>query len=248
MAKRWTLEEKEHLISLKLNNKPLILEGRTEAATKTMVRELIKEGKILNCHKHYKKWTKEEIDELKRLRELKFTTKQIAEKMNRSVRSITKKLENVNHITSERIYTDDELLELVIRYRTQDNLNLNRLPGEISSGPITKRFGSWGKALEAAGLEPNASGMVYNWPTILYLVDFGSFKKVGVTQRTVEARFSGFPEYRILDVVVFEDLYAALETEKEILKNLEKFRVIGEIPNGRYECFKYDCTLLDDLI
>ena len=83
--------------------------------------------------------------------------------------------------------------------------------------------------------------------SLLYLVDFGNFKKVGVTQVGIQERFKQEGQYKILDSVkmCLED---ALETEAEILKNMRPFRVVGNLRRGSSECFNYDCTLLEDII
>ena len=82
--------------------------------------------------------------------------------------------------------------------------------------------------------------------TTLYLVDFGSFKKVGITQQPLEERFKQDKNFKILDTVIMDPDDAA-ETESEILKNMREFLVIGDIRRGKTECFVFDCTLLDDL-
>ena len=82
---------------------------------------------------------------------------------------------------------------------------------------------------------------------LLYLVDFGDFKKVGVTQVPISQRFNQDGEFTLLDSceMVLED---ALETEKEILKNMREFRVLGKVRRGASECFKFNCTLLEEII
>lgn len=82
---------------------------------------------------------------------------------------------------------------------------------------------------------------------LLYLVDFGEFKKVGVTQVSLEERFKQDGEFILLDSCVMS-LEEALETEREILRNMREFRVKGNIRRGSTECFKFDCTLLEEII
>ena len=84
-------------------------------------------------------------------------------------------------------------------------------------------------------------------PTLLYLVDFGDFKKVGATQVSLEDRFKQDKPFKLLDSA-WLSMQDALDTEEEILKNIRKFAVIGDIRRGSTECFQLDCTLLSDLI
>ena len=76
-------------------------------------------------------------------------------------------------------------------------------------------------------------------PTILYLVEFDGFYKIGITQKSIKERFYGAPEYRVVDYLS-TDLEFAFEMEASIKKFIEPF-----IPenkwferNGKTECFK----------
>lgn len=77
---------------------------------------------------------------------------------------------------------------------------------------MERRFGSWNKAVLAAGLDLNTGKLINSKETILYLVQFEKFKKIGITQRTIKDRLVGFPDYEILDQAK-TDLEFALECE-----------------------------------
>jgi len=127
-----------------------------------------------------------------------------------------------------------ELNQYVLNYLVKE-----RCPQPYSSR-IIRQYGSWSAALEANGLPPNIGGKFDpNKETIVYLVDFGSFKKFGITQQTIKLRLNGAPKYRILDSIS-TTLVEALNIERDIKKEVSQF-----IPedswferNGKTECFK----------
>ncbi len=87
-------------------------------------------------------------------------------------------------------------------------------------------------------------------PTTLYLIKFEDFYKVGVTQQKLKDRFSGAPEYSVIDTMT-TSLEEAWELEKAIKAVVKPF--IPEhswfIRNGRTECFKTEkqLTALEEL-
>lgn len=268
MAKKWTKEEFNKLVSARLEGIPyseIDLPGRTEAAMKTKIRDSIKANIIPNPHDHYVKWTNEEDEVLKNLKNSGASYIEISKILSRTQDSIKSRLSKLsargdiklkNHprstfatkpLKDKIFWTDEQLLELVRKYKTQDNLNYNREDWEVSAPVIHKRFGSWSEALILAGMESNLGGWDKSRETWVYLVDFGEFKKIGITQRSIHERFSGFPEYKILDSVLL-NFNEAWELERELIKAIEPYKVIGNLPNGNTECFDYDCTHLEDLL
>lgn len=113
---------------------------------------------------------------------------------------------------------------------------------------VIKSFGSWTEALYAAGIPPNIPMFDYNKKTKLYFLDFGSFQKIGVTQRELPQRFSGAPPYTVLDILE-GDCANILELEALIKKNI----VSIEVPewferNGKTECFITSAKTLEELL
>lgn len=128
-----------------------------------------------------------------------------------------------------------ELNQYVLNYVSRDNCPQPYL------SRIIQHYGSWSAALEANGLSPNIGGkMNPNKPTIVYLLDFGAFKKIGITQRMINQRFSGAPSYTVLDTLE-TDLATALEFEKELKQAVANRAFQPSEPwferNGRTECF-----------
>jgi hypothetical protein len=264
MAKRWTQEEKQILIHSRNQGIPYseIPLNRPIASMKSTATQYIKEGLIKNCHEHYKSWTDAEDAQLIELRATGVAYVQIEKILGRTSSSIRKRASILSQKgrmqlrehpsssfstkleTEKKAWQDEELLDLVRKYRTQDNLNYNRLNSEPSSGPIIQRFGSWTAAVEASGILRKLGRFDKNKLTNLYLVDFGEFYKIGITHRTVEERLRGFPEYKILGVLKL-DFEEAWEIERELLKTIEPYKVMGNLPNGNTECFKAPLSILE---
>ena len=107
-----------------------------------------------------------------------------------------------------------------------------------------KYFGSWEAALQAAGVERVTSrGNIDNKLTKVYLVDFGDFYKIGITQQTVHQRLGGrYPPYTILTTKEFSTLFEARILEKELLSLVSKYKYVpSNFPvegRGFTECFK----------
>lgn len=259
MAKRWTPEEKQILIDSRNKGIPYtdIPLSRPISSMKTIAARLMKEGKIKNSHEHYKPWTEAEDLQLIELRNQDIPYKEIERILGRGPNSVRKRATILSgkghmrlreHPTStfnrcpekeSKSWTDKELLELVSKYRTQDNLNYNREPGEPSSYPIVKRFGTWTAAVEAAGIVRNLGAFDSLKKTIFYIVKFDDLCKLGITQRTVKERLIGFPKYEIL----YEnsmDFDSAWKLERAALKFIEPYKIIGNLPNGNTECFSAD--------
>lgn len=244
-AKKWDAEEDKLLIELKnegKSNKEISgILGRTTESVKGRLKKVW----ATNSTSGNFNWTDEEIEVLKL--NMDTTYEELAQRMGRSVESVANKARRLGLCrVFHGSYSDSELLDTVRKYRSRDALKYS---GErITPKMVEHRFGGWSSALKLAGLDPNDSSLVPNKETTLYLVDFGEFKKVGITQRSIEERFKGEPEYIVLDSVGFSCLEEALETEREILRNMREFRVSGDIRRGASECFKFTCTLLEEII
>jgi len=145
-----------------------------------------------------------------------------------------------------KIYTVQNLLDYVRQYVSND-----ACPNDIKH-QVRKQFGSWGAALEAAGLTGNIGGkMDLDKPTTLYLLDFGEFKKVGITQRELKQRFTGAPAYTVLDTVT-TTLEQAVEFETAVLNTVKSRQFVPADlyfeRRGKTECFIGCETQLEQLL
>lgn len=222
--------------------------GRTEASISRRLSKLEGLEKVRRGKKPREgSWIEADISKVKELIEKGHQYKYIAEVLGRSEAAITNVV-RTRGLGVKKEYTDEYLLDLVRKYVVKERLDYFREDEEPSSMVVVGRFGSWVKALELAGLDINHSVLKKNKETYLYLVDFGKFKKIGITQRDTESRFRGFPAYKLLDFVKFPDLDEAIETEREILWKLRESRVNPGLPNGNTECFISECNCIEDLI
>jgi hypothetical protein len=146
-----------------------------------------------------------------------------------------------------KIWGDEELLDLVRKYRTQDNLNYNRMSNEPSSGPIIKRFGSWTAAVEASGILRKLGGFDKDKLTTLYLVSFGEFYKIGITT-SMKNRFYNFIKNNHGKILWIrkDTLYNCFILEQKILKENTNFlyRPINLNIGGKTECLTKE--VIDD--
>lgn len=153
-----------------------------------------------------------------------------------------------NH-TSNKIWSDNELLVFVKKYRTANAL---RLCEDLRPSPetIRNRFGSWTNALKLCGLKSHNCGMKPNKLTTLYLVKFTNFYKIGLTQGPISQRFSGYDKYKIIDQVEIDYLEEALKLEKFLLNKVRDFKTKPENFRGSTECFTFDTKIssLDDIV
>jgi hypothetical protein len=158
--------------------------------------------------------------------------------------SLTKTKRAMSSLGLHRYSDRDEqyYIELVKKYGTTLNLQKNKDNGDASYNSVINYFGSWSKACEAAGIKYNNLGLEKDKETILYFVDFGEFKKVGITQQSIKARFAmEHRDYVVLDHEVFENLELALSAEREILNKIKNF-ARADLKSGSSECFYSDCT------
>lgn len=245
MLKRWTKEEDAIIVQ---NGRKAIVEGRTAAATQSRYYHLVGCGEIPLKEKQVK-WTPEEHEVLYYLKSQGLKWSEIASQIGRTLESCKTHYKRGYGfpILGYNDWSDDKLLDLVRKYKGKNVINYKRDAGEPSAGVIERRFGSWSEAMKLAGVPVNSGNLDLNKETSLYLIDFGEFKKIGITQRTVEERFPHL-DFKLLDLVKYDELIPAWETEQELLEILRPWQFVAEelIGNGATECFKLDecCDLL----
>lgn len=245
MLKRWTPEEDAIIIR---DGRKAEIEGRTSAAVQSRYYYLVGCGEIALKEKQVR-WTPEEHELLYLLKSEGMKWSEIAKRIGRSLESCKTHYKRGYGfpVLGYNDWSEERLLELVQKYKNKQLLNYCRDEGEPSAIVIERRFGSWSKAMELAGVVSNKGNLILDKKTLLYLIDFGEFKKIGITQRSLELRFSGF-DFKILDLVEYDELIPAWETEQELLKILKpwRYKPIELIGNGATECFKLDscCDLM----
>ncbi len=174
---------------------------------------------------------------------------EIATILNRGLESVKYASLKLGYSKSNIIQaSDDELLDLVRKYKSLSAMDRNKTQGEPGSHIIIHRFGSWSKACDLAGIGAVTSNLVRDRPTIVYLVDFQEFKKVGITQQTIKERFYGYPAYTILDYKIFSNPVDACTYERLLLDKLSGFSFEPKFFPGKTECFKADFITMDEII
>ena len=211
----------------------------------------------------YKKWAEEDFELLRCLSEAGYTAREIATELGcseNSVKHYKSKLgistRNNSYTCDKRpagphaggrpaAYTKEQLIEIMRQapIHTYDYFN-SKGSGLPAATTYRRYFGSWENALKAAGLQPNATTMKQNIPTKVYLLDFGEFYKVGITQQAIHKRFGGkYPEYEVV-LVIETTLDEAKKIEAEWLQNVREYKYVpGSFPvgsRGHTECFKVD--------
>lgn len=198
-----------------------------------------------------KHWTEEEELLLINMRSTGATYPQIADKLDRTLEAVktrAKRLKARGLIVGATKqgnfgWSEEEVAKL---YEDLDYDELEKVLGR-SRRSIMSKCEKLGISKRFPGYSKSSGTMYRDKPAILYLVDFGDFKKVGVTQVPLSERFKQDGGFEVLDTCEM-DLEAALETEKEILRKMREFRVVGDIRRGASECFKFNCTLLEEII
>lgn len=207
----------------------------------------------LVCYTTKMIWTIKDDEQLVLLHSNKTPINKIAEILGRSPPAIKARVQKFikegiligKTQVSKRHFTSEELLKFVEEYRSHDALKRasSGNPNLPNPKTIQERFGSWAEARKLAGVYSHAGTLQPHWPTVLYLVKFDGFYKVGITQRTVRERFWGYPEYELIDEVLYPDLESAYETEQEILSKVSLYEATELSGKGKTECFKDERNL-----
>ena len=112
--------------------------------------------------------------------------------------------------------------------------------GTPAATTYRKYFGSWENALTAAGVS-NSCSLKSDRATIVYLVEFDGFYKVGITQQTVAQRLQAHPQYTIV-MQIQGTLEEAKRIEAQWLDNIKHLKYIPTTfpaeGRGFTECFK----------
>jgi hypothetical protein len=192
-----------------------------------------------------KHWTLEEENKLKELKAKGMKLKDIAVELGRTYQAVATRSKRLNpiHKGGNPSWTQDEVALL---YQDYDYNELEQLLPK-SRRAIMSKCEKLGISKRFPGSNKSVGTMYTDKVTTLYLVDFGSFKKVGITQVDLEIRFKQDKPFKILDKIEL-DLDEAKYFEEEILRNMRGFRVLGDIRRGFGECFDYNCTQLEDLL
>lgn len=204
----------------------------------------------LVCYSSKMKWTTEEENLLINFRNEGRSYSYIAKQLNRSEVAVKQRgslliragrLKGKTQV-AKRFFTSEELLEIVRNYHSHDALKRASSGNPDLPNPktIQERFGSWAEArlLAKAGSSPGQ--MQKHWPTILYLVKFENYYKIGITQRTVRERFWGYPEYELIDQILYPDLESAYNNEQNILSKVNLYDAKDLSGKGKTECFTYE--------
>ena len=194
---------------------------------------------------HYYKWTEEDTELVRLLALEGLSARQISIETGLSESRI-KKEKTVLIGGSKRQYTslpDAELLEILKASNNKCSSYFNSKDSGTPSATIyIKRFGSWNNALNLAGIPTNKCSMKEGVPTIVYLLEFSTYYKVGVTQQSVLKRFYGYPEYTVL-MEIETSLEEAKKIEKDWLNSTRDYRYLAtDFPlhkGGQTECFVY---------
>lgn len=130
--------------------------------------------------------------------------------------------------------SDEELIELIRQQPSRDKA------GNKVLYAVKKRFGSWSEGRVLAGIGLSSGGILDpNMPTNVYLIDFGKYIKIGITQQEVNKRIERWDAELIETVQCSYD--RALEIEKQVKNNLKRYK-FDNIPenlrrNGYTECY-----------
>lgn len=165
----------------------------------------------------------------------KYTLEELATKLNRSVSAIQVKLTRLSDslVDKRRTWSEEELEAMIC------------FSGEHTIKELTELFP--GKSKESIShflrkhnlsYKPGKLGgcMQEGKPTTLYLVNFGKFFKLGITQQTLTKRLKAYPQYTIEWEISDITLEKAKELRSDILKDMELFTPDNWI-NNNIECF-----------
>lgn len=155
------------------------------------------------------------------------------------------KIWEYNSMKHDFSYAD--IVECIKSYRSRDEWVAARKSGVLlpSERQIVKLFGSWSKAKSELGFKKIGAALDPEKPTTVYMLWFveEDIFKVGITQRTIDMRFQGYPEYAIVDSRVLP-LDDARALEKATLEKYKDTRGTPKDPvfrrggkGGFTECF-----------
>jgi hypothetical protein len=200
----------------------------------------------------YTKWTKEHDEIVISCVGLGWTAREIATEFGLSEDTIKKKrvslgLSGINphnkSIPHNRLdLSREELISILLKEEKRTFEQFSSSSNLPSPSVYRRVFGSWGAALKAAGLPPNKSSMLEDSKTIVYLVEFDGFYKIGITQQLLKSRLASHPKYEVVMVLEFDNLKDAKAKEKEWLKAIAANKIVPDnFPSegrGATECFK----------
>jgi hypothetical protein len=192
-------------------------------------------------------WTQDDVEFLLTATKTGWTAKEVAQELGRSEKAVLAKRAGLGLCGKSgrpKKYTREELIAALQTspVKTYDYFNSaeNNTPAATT---YRSYFGTWEAALEAAGVSSNASTMKSHLPTRVYLVDFGDFYKIGITQQTVHQRLgSRYPAYKIL-LEIETTLDEARAIEKAWLESVKPYSFVPdnfpEEGRGFTECFQF---------
>ena len=183
-------------------------------------------------------WTEEELELVKLWSAEGWTAKDIAAELNRTEKSIVHKRQKLG-IVIKKQYTKDELIKILQSAKSTNAEYFMEQKDLPSVNTYQRHFGTWNNALREAGLPLNSAYLDPDKATIFYVVQFPEFYKIGITQSTVEKRFSGkqYPEFSLI-YKHLTSLEKAKSLESNMLKYLEPYQYSPNNFAGFTECFK----------
>lgn len=196
----------------------------------------------------YRHWSVEEEEFIRVCTDEGWTAKEIAAELDRSVDSVIARRNRLGirgRNGCPKKYTKEELIDIMRSAPTVTYDYFNSKDSGLPAATIYRSyFGSWTAALEAAGITQANSAMKPDKPTKVYLVEFGDFYKVGITQQTINQRLGGrYPPYKVVLELEFDNLMEAKEIESSWLKAVKDYRYVPDnFPTegrGFTECFKH---------
>ena len=194
-----------------------------------------------------KHWNEQEEEKLIKFKLAKVPYSQIATELDRTVEAVKSRVKRLQSrgdlpkVGKDLSWTKEEI-SLLYEYLDYDELvsvlgkSRRAIESKCQKLGIDKRFNTY-----------SGGTMDREAATLLYLVDFGEFKKVGITQVPLNSRFRGYGQFELLDSIML-DFESAFEFEKQILKNMRAYKVRGDIRRGFYECFIYAANSLEELL
>lgn len=209
----------------------------------------------------YKKWTEEDYELLRAMSLAGFSAREIHNETGWSEDTIKRKKVQLGISTRKNSYnakgrtpsenggrpmeyTKEQLIKIMQEAPVHTYNYFNSKESGLPAATTYRRyFGSWENALTAAGIPTNISSMKPGRPTIVYLLDFGDFYKVGITQQSLKDRFRGYPSYSVV-MSIETTLEEARILEKEWLENVKEYKFVPDfLPaegRGATECFRFE--------